>query len=323
MTAVTPRRPPQAPTAERIARSGALLALLVAMGCAERRLNDAPASGASRPADRPAPPPSSSTTTSASSSSPDAAAPDLATEATFALPIPARAQAPESPPSGWCGETAIQEGILFLGLWAPQRLINKAGKPLHADLYATEIPTALTDLGVRYALYGQGRGYEPFARWTTTSLHEGDPVLAGVKILPTEHPDWGLDHFVLVMGHGEKGLLVNTTWGYREWVSDKATKGLSLKNAFYGIRLLGLKLTGSNAQRARAVLVDEGATVKLRVSCVDPKPGVTYRIEQRTNPGDRDPSWSSEVLRVEGRIEKEVTVDADRPARFQCVAVSR
>lgn len=254
----------------------------------------------------------------------DAAPPDLATEATFALPIPARAQAPESPPSGWCGETAIQEGILFLGLWAPQRLINKAGKPLHADLYATEIPTALTDLGVRYALYGQGRGYEPFARWTTTSLHEGDPVLAGVKILPTEHPDWGLDHFVLVMGHGEKGLLVNTTWGYREWVSDKATKGLSLKNAFYGIRLLGLKLAGSNAQRARAVLVDEGATVKLRVSCVDPKPGVAYRIEQRTNPSDRDPSWSSEALRGEGgRIEREVTVDADRPARFQCVAVSR
>jgi TRAP-type C4-dicarboxylate transport system substrate-binding protein len=33
-----------------------------------------------------------------------------------------------SPKSGWCGETAIQEGLLHLGMWAPQRLINKAGK---------------------------------------------------------------------------------------------------------------------------------------------------------------------------------------------------
>src|SRR5579863_7278815 len=123
---------------------------------------------------------------------------DLSAEATFLLPIPARDQAPESPPSGWCGETALQEGLLYLGVWAPQRAINHAGKPSHPDLYATELPVALSALGVRFAFYSGPRGFAPFAAWAREALEEGDPVVAGVKILPTAHPEWGLDHFVLV-----------------------------------------------------------------------------------------------------------------------------
>ena len=69
--------------------------------------------------------------------------PDPADEADLVLTIPARSQAPESPPAGWCGETAIQEGLLFLGRSVPQSAINRAGRPVHPDLYATEIPTAL------------------------------------------------------------------------------------------------------------------------------------------------------------------------------------
>ncbi len=186
------------------------------------------------------------------------------------LPIPARSQAPESPPAGWCGETAIQEALLHLGMWAPQRLINQAGKPAHPDLYSTDLPVALTALGVRHTFYAaQKRGFAPFATWVASALDEGDPVLAGVKVLPTQHPEWGLDHFVLVVGHGDKGLLVNTTWGDRRWVGDTETPGLSFKNAVYAIRLLGLSLS-VNATPARIVLLEETASVvKLRVTCAD------------------------------------------------------
>jgi hypothetical protein len=149
-------------------------------------------------------------------------------------------------------------------MWAPQRLINRAGRPRHPDLYATEIPTALTELGVRFTMYAGPRGYEGLVKWTRRALEAGDPVILGVKILPTQHPDWGLDHFVLAVGHGPKGLLVNTTWGTRQWVADTTTTGLSLANGFYGIRLSDL----GNKPRAHASLVEEGEKmVKIRVSC--------------------------------------------------------
>ena len=243
---------------------------------------------------------------------------DLVSEAAVALPIPARAQAAESPPAGWCGETAIQEGLLYLGMWAPQRFINRAGKPSHPDLYATEIPVALSELGVRFTTYGRGKGYEPFARWVTAALEAGDPVIAGVKILPTAHPEWGLDHFVLVIGHGAKGLLVNTTWGSRAWVADTTTPGLSLANAFYGLRLHGLVLP-RDAVAARIELVEEGeTTVKLRVVC----PGITkarsHRLERHRVTGKGDALWSADIVRGAEPTATELTVDASQPARFHC-----
>lgn len=241
-------------------------------------------------------------------------------DAALTLPIPARAQARESPPSGWCGETAIQEGLLHLGVWAPQRVINRAGKPVHPDLYSPEIPVALTELGVRHAFYAGPRGYEAFARWVRAALDEGDPVLAGVKILPTEHPEWGLDHFVLVVGHGAKGLLVNTTWGTRQWVGDTTTPGLSLQNAFYGVRLIG-SWAPAGAVPARLTLVEESdARVTLRVSCAGLVRGASYRVERRSARGAAKADWSEEVTAEGDPIEREVTVEAARPSRFHCVA---
>lgn len=213
-----------------------------------------------------------------------------------ALAIPARKHAPAAPPEGWCGETAIQEGLLTLGMWAPQSHINKAGKPVHPDLYSSDIPVALTALGVRFVVYGGGRGFEGFAKWAGKAVDEGDPVIAGVKILPTQHPEWGLDHFVLVVGHGEEGLLVNTTWGSRRWVADTTTDGLSFRNAFYGIRLLALTLP-PKAQAARLAVLEESPTeVKLRVTCA---PGSAPVLQDR-------------------RVAAELTVDARQPARFSC-----
>lgn len=208
-------------------------------------------------------------------------------EATRTLPIPARAQAPESPPSGWCGETAIQEGLLHLGVWAPQRAINRAGRPSHPDLYSPDVPVALAELGVATSTYAGARGFDPFAAWVKAAIDEGDPVLAGVKILPTKHPEWGLDHFVLVVGYGPRGLLVNTTWGHRVWIAKGAATGLSLDTASYGIRLRRVA-TPKDKRPARIAMLEETAeTVKLRVTCA-------------------------------GRPDEDVTVPAARIARFYC-----
>ncbi len=219
-----------------------------------------------------------------------------ATVDTTALPIPARRHAPEAPPEGWCGETAIQEGLLTLGMWAPQRFINKAGKPVHPDLYSSDLPVALTALGVRYAVYGGGRGFDGFAKWAGKAVDEGDPVIAGVKILPTQHPEWGLDHFVLVVGHGGEGLLVNTTWGSRRWVADTTTAGLSFRNAFYGIRLLALTLPPQAYPARVAVLAESLTEVKLRITCAA---GRAPFLQER-------------------RVEPELAIDARQPARFSC-----
>jgi hypothetical protein len=258
---------------------------------------------------------------SASSSSYASAGAAAVDEGALVLPIPAREQAAEAPPSGWCGETAIQEGLLYLGVWTPQRLINIAGHPLHPDLYSPEIPVALSELGVRYTFYSRARGYDSFAQWVRSALEEGDPVLAGVKILPTEHPEWGLDHFVLIVGHGKRGLLVNTTWGTREWVGDTHTKGLSLANAFYGIRLGGLEAK-PNVSPARITLLGESeAGMRLHVTCTHVKPGVAYRLERRERRSDILPTWSEELRPGDAGagISKDVNVPADRPARFHCV----
>jgi hypothetical protein len=237
--------------------------------------------------------------------------------ASFVLPIPARAQSPESPPSGWCGETAIQEGLLHLGVWGPQRLIHRAGHPAHPDLYSPEMPVALSELGVRFSMYSGARGFEPFARWARAAIVEGDPVIAGVKILPTEHPEWGLDHFVLVVGHGPKGLLVNTTWGHRAWVGDTTTPGLSLRGAFYGIRLRGVALP-AGARAARLAVREERADdVTLEVAC-DGSAGARQRIERRSGTAV-PPAWTKDVEAEGGRVSEVVTVPANVTSRFACV----
>ena len=257
----------------------------------------------------------------ASAFEPAPASADAPEAPSFVLPIPPRSHALEAPPAGWCGETAIQEGLLHYGVWAPQRLINKAGKPVHPDLYSPDIPVALSELGVRFTFYSTGKGYGAFAQWIASALDDGDPVLAGVKILPTAHPEWGLDHFVLVVGHGKQGLLVNTTWGDRRWVSDTTTPGLSFKNAFYALRLTGVSLA-PNAHAARISVVEEGeGTVKLRVTCAGLKTGASYRLERRGTRADEKPLWSEDRRAERDRIEKELTVEAGRPARFQCVAL--
>jgi hypothetical protein len=171
-----------------------------------------------------------------------ASTPDPGAEADAVLPIPDRPQDANAPESGWCGETAIQEGLLYYGASVSQAAINAAGKPRHPDLYSYEIPVALGALGARFVWFQpkQDGGFAELTAFVKDAVDAGKPVLAGVKILPTKHPEWGLDHFVLVVGYGPKGLLVNTTWGRREWVRDTTTPGLSFKSVSYAIRLDGV-----------------------------------------------------------------------------------
>jgi len=211
------------------------------------------------------------------------------------LPIAAREHAHEAPPEGWCGETAIQEGLLHLGVWAPQRVINRAGKPVHPDLYSTDIPVALTELGVRFTSYPGGRGFAPIAAWIRGAVDAGDPVLAGVKILPTKHPEWGLDHFVLVVGYDADRLLVNTTWGHRAWVADTTTPGLSFANAGYALRLSGVTLAPGARAAKLVVLEEDDTTVKVRATCTGLEKGQNYVMERRTSRASTTPSWAEEM----------------------------
>lgn len=221
----------------------------------------APACTSSEHRPPPSPPPSSPPVAAASAPKKDAAPADPTDDAVVALPIPPRHHAPEAPPEGWCGETAIQEALLYLGIWAPQELIHRSGRSVHPDLYSNEIPTALAALGVEQTVYAGG---EPYGRFVRRALDEGAPVIAGVKILPTQHPEWGLDHFVLAVGYGDRGILVDTTWGYREWLDEtvRKTRGLSLWNAFYAIRL------GRRSPARLAVLEERAESVRLHVACV-------------------------------------------------------
>lgn len=251
---------------------------------------------------------------------PSSAVPERATDAAATddadrlLPIPARSHADGAPPEGWCGETAIQEALLHHGVWAPQAVINRAGSPAHPDLYSNELPRALDQMGAVYTRYVARRGgYADYEAWVKEALDAGDPVIAGVKILPTAHPEWGLDHFVLVVGHGARGLLVNTTWGSREWTSPARTRGISLVNAGYAIRVTGARRP-EGATAARASVIREGAAeVRLAVTCVE---GGEREVLRATGRGPYAPSGVTRGAPIE------ITVPREDTARFSCRPVT-
>ncbi len=129
------------------------------------------------------------------------------------LGIPDRAWAKDRPDLtvGWCGEASIQMALGYYGREVSQLEINQAGKPANADLYAQDIDPALKALGAKYTAYeNKGGDVHGFIRWIRAELDQGRPVFCGLKIYPDQHPNWSLDHFVLVVGHKPGALLVNT-----------------------------------------------------------------------------------------------------------------
>lgn len=249
------------------------------------------------------------------------------------LNIPARSQAPESPRAGWCGETAIQEALLFHGAYYPQRLINRAGKPRHPDLYASDIPRALTGLRVDFVRYSWAvKGFAKFHAWLKKQLERGEPVLAGMKIHPTAHPTWGLDHFVLAVGYDAKGVTVNTTWGRRAFRTMKqlttVAKGLSFKNRYdryYGLRIRGLAGRPPTARPVRLFVTRETTRrMWVQVKCeglVASQPYQVRRFSAHRTQSKPVRTWAF-TSRGEAHVVAD-TIDKQRPALYHCALAPR
>ena len=112
---------------------------------------------------------------------------------------------------GWCAEASIHVALAYYGIEKTQLEIYRARNPDHADLYAYEIDLALETLGVCTEAWPESqRDLTRFIDWIRHHIADGTPVLCGVKPYPDEHPEWSLDHFVLVVGYDQAGLIKNT-----------------------------------------------------------------------------------------------------------------
>lgn len=101
--------------------------------------------------------------------------------------------------------------MLHYGKEVSQHAINQAGNPGHPDLYAYDLDDAMDVLGVSYLEWKwSDRDLQSFIIWIKEQLSSGYPVICGVKIYPDKQPSWYLDHFVLVVGFNEYGLIMNT-----------------------------------------------------------------------------------------------------------------
>lgn len=126
------------------------------------------------------------------------------------LGIPDRAWAPGHDDVGWCGETCIQMALGHYGREISQEQINQAaGSP--ADITEIDMDRALKALGVTSETWNESnRDVDQFIAWVRSQVSAGRPVICGTKIYPDENPSWYVDHFVLAVGFGETGLLLNT-----------------------------------------------------------------------------------------------------------------
>jgi hypothetical protein len=206
------------------------------------------------------------------------------------LEIPDTGQEERRPESGWCGEAAIQMAMSYYGAYASQKTINRAGKPVHPDLYANEVPAAMKTLGIEFMAW-QGHGLPAFLRWVQSELKAGHPVLLGVKIYPTAHPEWGLDHFVLGVGCTLESLTYNTTWKRQETRSlallSSQEKGLSFANGsgrHYGLAITGIKANPAVGMKPIRISIDRGQKeVKLHITAENLQPGKRYRLLKLTD----------------------------------------
>jgi hypothetical protein len=208
------------------------------------------------------------------------------------LDIPETGQESRRPPSGWCGEASIQMAMSYYGADASQKTINRAGKPAHPDLYEEEMPVAMRNLGLEIKEW-QGKGLSAYFAWVRGELAAGYPVVIGMKINPTDHPDWSVDHFVLAVGFTKDTLTYNTTWKRQETRSDvllsMQDNGLSIANRlniYFGCAATGLdlKATPAGTRPTRIKFVRTSATlVELHVTASDLQHGKRYRLVKFTD----------------------------------------
>jgi hypothetical protein len=112
---------------------------------------------------------------------------------------------------GWCGETCLEMAMAYYEIDITQREINRAAVDRTPGLTEENIDQAMNALGVTYTIWNDEEpDLELFLEWIREGLRRGHPVLVGAKIYPDEHPRWYVDHFVLVAGFDERGLIMNT-----------------------------------------------------------------------------------------------------------------
>ena len=102
-------------------------------------------------------------------------------------------------------------GLKFYHKDVSQKEIHDSGKPVHPDLYSNDISLALESLGVKCIEWDEyNRNLQDYIKWININLAQGYPVICGMKINPTQHPEWSLDHFVLAVGYNDNGFYINT-----------------------------------------------------------------------------------------------------------------
>jgi hypothetical protein len=126
----------------------------------------------------------------------------------MSLPIADRRWEPGAPEEGWCGETSIQLAAGWYGAYVSQKTVNALGHPKTPDLWEHDVPVALEAMHLKFERGPQKRG--DALKWIVEQLRLNRPVVLGVKIIPTEHPEWKVDHLVLAVGFSPQRLLIDT-----------------------------------------------------------------------------------------------------------------
>lgn len=233
-----------------------------------------------------------------------------------------------SPHQGWCGETCIQQALAYYGCYAPQPVIHQAGSPRHPDLYASELPVALKAMGAQFEACSQ-EAYEvnAFIGWCRTHVQKGHPVIAGVKLNPTRHRDWSLDHFVLLKGTGPTSLTYNTTWKYDESGTHEelgsTRSAIAFKNPFDdydGIAVTGLESRQPGDAVVRVFLrIPWKGQVDLKVKCEGLTPGSRYRLLLASAPGGTEFQTVASFTAHRDAVAFKLVLDASRVVLFRCI----
>jgi hypothetical protein len=101
--------------------------------------------------------------------------------------------------------------MAYYGVDITQQEINEAAVDRTPGLIEENIDQAMDALGVTYTVWNdEVSDLGLFLEWIRNGLRRGHPMLVGTKIYPDEHPRWYVDHFVLVVGFDERGLIMNT-----------------------------------------------------------------------------------------------------------------
>ena len=104
---------------------------------------------------------------------------------------------------GSCGEACLSTIFDMQGKPMSQEKINKAGGNPGRGLYGDEIIKVLKEKEITYkdiSINTRNISVYLYKR-IIPSIKANNPVLLGVTVYPTEHPEWLLDHFILLVGY--------------------------------------------------------------------------------------------------------------------------